>query len=61
MDVATFFNTFDTTYVQRDRYAAQVQLYNTHFLQLIRLTGSDAEGHSLSLVFSPAHTVKIGP
>lgn len=61
MDVATFFNTFDTTYVQRDRYAAQVQLYNTHFLQLIRLTGSDAEGHSQSLVFSPAHTVKIGP
>lgn len=61
MDVATFFNTFDTTYVQRDRYAAQVQLYNTHFLQLIRLTGSDAEGHSQSLVFSPAHWVKIGP
>ena len=60
-DVSTFFNTFDTTYVQRDRYAAQVQLYNTHFLQLIRLTGTDAEGHSQSLVFSPAHSVKIGP
>ena len=60
-DVSTFFNTYDTTYVQRDRYAAQVQLYNTHFLQLIRLTGTDAEGHSQSLVFSPAHSVKIGP
>ena len=31
-DVSTLFNTVDTTYVQRNRYAGQVQLYNTHFL-----------------------------
>ena len=60
-DVSTLFNTVDTTYVQRNRYAGQVQLYNTHFLQLIRLQGTDAEGKSQALTFSPAHTVKIGP
>ena len=60
-DVSTLFNTVDTTYVQRNRYAGQIQLYNTHFLQLIRLRGTDAEGKSQALTFSPAHTVKIGP
>ena len=60
-DVSTLFNTVDTTYVQRNRYAGQVQLYNTHFLQLIRLQGTDAEGKSQALTFSPAHTVKSAP
>lgn len=60
-DIATFFNTFDTTYIERTRYDFQVKLYNTHFLQLIRLSGADANGKVQSLTFAPAHEVKIGP
>ena len=60
-DIATYFNTFDTTYIERTRYDFQVKLYNTHFLQLIRLSGTDAKGRSQSLTFAPAHQVKFGP
>ena len=60
-DIATYFNTFDTTYIERTRYDFQVKLYNTHFLQLIRLSGTDATGSTQSLTFAPAHEVKLGP
>lgn len=60
-DVSTFFNTFDTTYVQRDRYEMQAQLYNIQFFQLIRLSGADGEGNTQVLRFAPAHTFRIGP
>ena len=60
-DIATYFNTFDTTYIERTRYDFQVKLYNTHFLQLIRLSGTDAKGRNQSLTFAPAHQIKFGP
>ena len=59
-DVSTFFNTFDTTYVQRDRYDSQVQLFNTLFQQVIVLTGTDDDGHRQTLTFAPAHAMKVG-
>lgn len=60
-DLGLFFNTFDTTYVARNRYDFMFRADNINFFQNIRLSASDAHGRSQSLLLAPAHAVKIGP
>lgn len=60
-DIGTFFNTFDTTYVARNRYDFMLRADNINFFQTIRLAAKDENGRTQSLMLAPAHTVKLGP
>lgn len=60
-DIGTFFNTFDTTYVARNRYDFMLRADNINFFQNIRLSARDNTGRSQSLLLAPAHAIKLGP
>lgn len=61
MDLAHFFNTYDTTYVARNRYNFRLMATNTDFFQVYRIAGRDAEGNRQMLTFAPDHAIKVGP
>lgn len=62
MDLAHYFNTYDTTYVERNRYNFRVMLGNTNFFQIYRIAGRDPEsGIRQILTFAPDYAVKVGP
>lgn len=62
MDLAHFFNTYDTTYVERNRYNFRVMAMNTDYFQSYRIAGRDREqGVRQIMAFSPAHAFKVGP
>lgn len=62
MDLAHFFNTYDTTYVERNRYNFRVMATNTDFFQIYRVAGRDeATGTRQILSFVPGHAIKFGP
>lgn len=61
MDIARFFNTYDTTYVERNGYNFRVMATNTDFFQIYRIAGrDDVEGRQM-LTFAPDHAIKVGP
>lgn len=66
MDLAHYFNTYDTTYVERNRYNFRVMAMNTDFFQVYRLAGRASTDDGLSapvhqfLTFAPDHAVKVG-
>lgn len=60
-DLGLFFNTYDTTYVQRNRYDGMAVANHVRFLQTVRLTAHNAEGERQTLTYAPAHVVKFGP
>lgn len=62
MDLAHFFNTYDTTYVERNRYNFRAMATNTDFFQIYRVAGRDeATGVRQILTLVPGHAVKVGP
>lgn len=60
-DLGAYFNTFDTTYIHRNRYDGMAIANNVNFLQFIRLAGRNEAGERQVLHFAPSHVVKIGP
>lgn len=62
LDLARFFNTYDTTYVERNRYNFRVMATNTDFFQIYRIAGRDNEiGVRQILTFVPVNAIKFGP
>lgn len=62
MDLAHYFNTYDTTYVERNRYNFRVMAMNTNFFQIYRIAGRDiGSGTRQILTFAPDHAIKVGP
>ena len=62
MDLAHFFNTYDTTYVERNRYNFRVMVTNTNFFQIYRIAGRTGDfGKRQLLTFVPDYAIKVGP
>lgn len=62
MDIAHFFNTYDTTYVERNRYNFRAMATNTDYFQIYRIAGrNQATGERQILTFVPGRAYKIGP
>lgn len=62
MDLAHFFNTYDTTYVERNRYNFRAMAANTNFFQIYRIAGRDeTTGTRQILSLVPGHAIKVGP
>lgn len=62
LDLAHFFNTYDTTYVERNRYNFRVMAMNTNYFQSYRIAGRYRNlGIRQILAFSPTHVFKLGP
>lgn len=62
MDLAHFFNTYDTTYVERNRYNFRFMLGNTNFFQIYRIAGRDEETNVRQLLtLAPDYAIKVGP
>lgn len=62
MDLAHFFNTYDTTYVERNRYDFRAMATNTDYFQIYRIAGRDqASGVRQILTLVPDRAFKVGP
>ncbi len=51
----------DTNYIERDKYNVTLKTQSDWRYKQIRLSGSDDDGHSQTLYFSPHSQVTIGP
>ncbi|MCF0236748.1 MAG: DUF4421 domain-containing protein, partial [Bacteroidaceae bacterium] len=56
-----WFNTFDTTYVQRNRYDGMFVANNVNFFQYLRIAASNDAGDSQVMFIAPSHVIKLGP
>lgn len=61
MDLARFFNTYDTTYVERNRYNFRVMANNTDFFQVYRVAAREGTNTRQMLTFAPGNVIKFGP
>lgn len=62
MDLAHFFNTYDTTYVERNRYNFRAMAMNTNYFQIYRVAGRDEFTGARQIInLVPDRAIKVGP
>lgn len=60
-DIAHLFSTYDTTYVERNRFNFRAMALNTNYFQVYRVAGRDlSTGQRQLLTIAPEYAVKAG-